>query len=101
MTQLTYFHGDSLVSKQRGKKMVNLWITHYELLCWSISHSEINFVMEHFSKNDKGEYTINNDNLMEIEKEMSKEEKEKFGSLLSTIKGGLKREYGYLAIEMA
>ena len=77
-----------------------LWIPHYSFLYGNVLNKEIDFVTEHLSKCDDGGYFLNDKNLTHIENELCSDEKEEFGDLLNALKEGLKKEDGFLSIEI-
>ena len=80
---------------------VDLWIPHYNFLYGHLSSKEIDFIMGHLSECDDGTYSLNDDDLIEIEKDMSSREKEEVKNLLDALKEGLKEGYGDLAVQIA
>ena len=79
---------------------VDLWIPHYDNLYGHLSSNEIDFVTRKLSECDDGSYFLNYKNLTQIEKEMSNGEKEEFEDLLNALKDGLKKEDGFLEVEI-
>ena len=79
----------------------DLWIPHYTFLYGHLSSKEIDFVMEHLSECDDGTWSLNDNDLMEIEGDISSGEKEDFKNLLNALKEGLKEGYGDLAVQIS
>jgi hypothetical protein len=79
---------------------IDLWIPRYEYLYGHLSLKEIDFVTTHLSECDDGSYAINNDDLSELEKELTDEEKEGVEDLMDAIREELKKENGSLAVQI-
>jgi hypothetical protein len=79
---------------------VDLYISKNEYLCGGLSNDDVDFITDHLREYDDGCYAIINDDLAELEKELSNEEKEKFGFLMDALYRGLAKENGFLVVRI-